>query len=77
VKAEIQKVLVQEEMNIIKALIAVGYWANEIRFDSSGQFSVTGGRYLAGHPGYDGLLKAKEKHLAALEASSKEQTKGA
>jgi hypothetical protein len=73
--AEIQKMLIQEEINIIKALMAVGYWANEIRFDSSGRFSVSGGLYHAENSGYMRLLKSKEKALAALEASSREQDK--
>jgi hypothetical protein len=74
--AEIQEMLLQEEINIIKALMAVGYWANEISFDSSGRFIVSGGLYHAGNPGYGRLLESKEKTLAALDDSSREQAKG-
>jgi hypothetical protein len=76
VNLELQKMLIREEINIIKALKEIGYWPGGIRFDSSGTFSVSGSRYNAGNPDYMRFLKAKENELAALEASSREQAKG-
>jgi hypothetical protein len=73
--AEIQKMLVREKINIIKALMAIGYWPGAIRFDSSGQFEVSGALYHAENPDYGRLLKSKENQLAALAASSQEQAK--
>jgi hypothetical protein len=72
---ELRKMILREEINIIKALMAVGYWANSIRFDSSGRFSVEGALYHPENPGYMNLLKSKEGVLAGLEASFQGQAK--
>jgi hypothetical protein len=73
--AEIQKMLLREEITIIEALMAVGYWPSAIRFDSTGRFDVSGAIYHAEKPDYGRLLKVKKERLAALEALSREQAK--
>jgi hypothetical protein len=67
--------LLREEITIVKALMAAGYWPSAIRFDSSGRFDISGALYHAENPDYSRLLKSKEDQLAALEASSQEQAK--
>jgi hypothetical protein len=72
---KIQKGLLQEEIAIIEALMAVGYWPSALRFDSSGRFDVSGAIYHAGNPDYERLLNLKKEQLATLEALSREQAK--
>jgi hypothetical protein len=57
---EIQRMLLREEISIINALMAVGYWPSKIRFDSRGRFSVGGALCRADHPDAMRLLKVKE-----------------
>jgi hypothetical protein len=72
---EIRKGLLREEITIIEALMAVGYWPSEIRFDSTGRFSVSGAIYHAENPDFSKLLNVKKERLATLEALSREQAK--
>jgi hypothetical protein len=72
---ETRKLLLREEIAIVEALMAVGYWPSAIRFDSTGRFDVSGAIYHAEKSDYSRFLEEKKERFATLEALSREQAK--